>query len=77
MSNNSFSIVVGSDIKNIQFIVYDRWGNQIFESTDKNFVWDGNFKGKPCNSGVYAYIVNIEYTNGTTELKSGNITLIK
>ncbi|MDG1840941.1 MAG: gliding motility-associated C-terminal domain-containing protein [Crocinitomicaceae bacterium] len=77
MSNNSFSIVVGSDIKNIQFIVYDRWGNQIFESTDKNFVWDGNFKGKPCNSGVYAYIVNIEYTNGSTELKSGNITLIK
>lgn len=75
--NNSYSIIVGNNIKAINFTIYDRWGNQIFQSTDKNFVWDGAFKGKPCNSGVYAYIVNVEYTNGGTELKSGNITLIR
>ena len=69
--------IVGNNIKAINFTVYDRWGNQIFQSTNKDFVWSGDFKGKPCNSGVYAYIVNVEYTNGGTELKSGNITLIR
>ena len=75
--NNTYSIIVGSDIKAINFTIYDRWGNKVFESSQKDFVWDGSFKGKACNSGVYAFMVNVEYWNGTVEVKSGNITLIK
>ena len=75
--NNTYSIIVGSDIKAINFTIYDRWGNKVFESAQKDFVWDGQFNGKACNSGVYAFMVNVEYWNGTVEVKSGNITLIK
>lgn len=75
--NNTYSIIVGSNIKDINFIILDRLGNKVFETSDKQFVWDGYYKGKACNSGVYAYMVNVEYWNGTVEVKSGNITLIR
>jgi len=75
--NNTYSIIVGSDIKSINFNIYDRWGNIVFESSNKEFVWTGEFNGRLCNSGVYAYMVNVEYWNGSIEVKSGNITLIR
>jgi len=75
--NNTYSIIAGSNIKSLNFVIYDRWGNIVFESSNKEFVWDGSFKGKECNSGAYAYMVTVNYFNGTTEVKSGNITLIR
>ena len=49
----------------------------MFESTNKLFKWDGNYKGKPLNTGVYAYIVEVTYVGGTSKKMTGNITLIR
>jgi gliding motility-associated-like protein len=75
--NEVFQIIVGKDIKSINFRIFDRWGNLMFESKDKNFKWDGTFKGKVCNSGIYAYAVEVIYLNNKQETISGNITLIR
>ncbi|MDX2360388.1 MAG: gliding motility-associated C-terminal domain-containing protein [Crocinitomicaceae bacterium] len=76
-ANETFSIIVGIDVTSIVFSIYDRWGNQMFQSTETNFEWDGTYHGQPCNVGVYAYMVEIVYNDGTAEVKSGNITLVK
>ena len=61
--------------------IYDRWGNKVYESTDRDFHWKGVdiFTGNtPLNSGVFAYL--IEYrTFDSKEVKriDGNITLVK
>jgi hypothetical protein len=39
--------------------------------------WDGTHKDKPCNSGVYAYVCDVTYENGSTKKFTGNITLIR
>ena len=75
--NDSYSIIVGKDVVSIDFSIYDRWGNRILKSTDFDFVWDGYYNGKPCNSGVYAYFVEVVYSNGSQETLTGNITLVK
>lgn len=77
LNNEVYQIIVGKDIKAIHFQIFDRWGNQLFDAEDKHFKWDGNYKGKPCNSGIYAYIVEVSYLNGKIETLSGNITLIR
>ena len=69
--------IVGTDIKSINFRIFDRWGNLMFESKDKKFKWDGTFNGKKCNSGIYAYAVELIYLNNKQETISGNITLIR
>jgi len=57
--------------------IYDRWGNLIVESSDHNFAWDGTHNDIQCNSGVYAYMIEVLFDSGTAELREGNITLLR
>jgi gliding motility-associated-like protein len=75
--NDVYQIIAGKNIARINFKIFDRWGNLIFQSDKKDFKWDGNNKSKPCNSGVYAYIVEVTYVDGKDETLSGNITLLR
>jgi len=76
-ANNVYSIIAGKNIKSVYFTIFDRWGNIILESSQKNFTWDGTYKQKPCNSGIYAYQARVEYIDGKREILTGNITLIR
>ena len=49
----------------------------MFESDTKGFEWDGKYNGVDCNSGVYPYIMKAQFTDGSSETLSGNITLIR
>jgi gliding motility-associated-like protein len=75
--NETLMLFVGKDILSFVFSVYDRWGNRMVFTSDKNFKWDGSFNGQPCNAGVYAYMLEVKFIDGTTETRSGNITLIR
>jgi len=75
--NENLSIIVGKDVLSFTLSIYDRWGNRMVNTSDRNFSWNGTFKGEACNSGVYAYILEVKYVTGKTETKSGNITLIR
>jgi gliding motility-associated-like protein len=76
-ANEKLILFVGQDIQSFVFSIYDRWGNKMVETTDKTFSWDGTYKGEPCNAGVYAYMLEVKYVDGTSETRSGNITLIR
>ena len=70
--------LVRSDIlEECYFAVYDRWGEKIFETYDQTIGWDGTFKQKNCQTGVYDYYFKGKCKDGDeTELK-GNVTLIR
>ena len=76
-NNEEYQIIVGKDVVSFTFQIFDRWGNKMFVSSEKGFTWDGTFNGEICNSGVYAYVMEIVFEDGTAELRSGNITLIR
>lgn len=73
---NDFLFVRGT-FKSLHFSVYDRWGEIVFETTDANMGWDGKFKGKPMNPGVFAYYAIIERNDGKKIVKSGNVSLVR
>jgi gliding motility-associated-like protein len=75
--NENLTIIVGKNVRNFTLYLYDRWGNLMLNTSDENFKWDGTYKGEPCNAGVYAFILEVVYIDGTTEVRSGNITLIR
>lgn len=75
--NNDVLYVRGHGIQEMIFRIYDRWGNMIFESTNPQLGWDGNYKGKPMNAGAYAYYAKIVFVNGTEKEIRDNITLIR
>ena len=63
----------GKGFESLILVVYDRWGNKLFETTDKYLGWDGTKNGKPVDAGVYVYYVKAEYYDGTEEIIEGNI----
>ena len=76
-ANEVFGIIVGTDVESFTFYVYDRWGNKMLESSESDLEWDGTYNGEPVNAGVYPYMYEVEFTDGTKEWHSGNITVIR
>jgi gliding motility-associated-like protein len=74
---NSIVYVRGFGIGKIQFIVWNRWGQKVFETNNRNQGWDGKVKGVVQPMDVYVYTLNIEFTDGTKTVKKGDITLIR
>jgi len=58
------------------FLIYDRSGIRIFQSTDPAAGWDGKINGKQAAEGVYMYYIEYKSFNGIRKnLKPGTITL--
>lgn len=74
---NTSLFVFGQGIKNIDLKIYDRWGELIFESNELNVGWDGTYKGKDMDQGVYVYMAVVELLNGELIKKNGNVTLVR
>lgn len=75
--NNDVLFVRGNNIIQMDFKVYDRWGEEVFTSNAPHIGWDGTYKGKELQSAVFMYYANITYADGKTEMVKGNVSLIK
>ncbi len=76
---NDVLYVRGEGIEYLEFIIYNRWGQKIFETTSQEKGWDGSFRGNQCDTGVFSYILRITWTGvvGEREDFSGTITLVR
>lgn len=74
--NNTFYVqAFGATKFNLK--IFNRWGQLVFESSDPRIGWDGRFKGEVQPMDAYAYIVNLEFTDGTKGSRSGSVTLLR
>ncbi len=59
------------------FKVFNRWGQKVYDNDNPQNGWDGQFNGTPQPSDVYAYIIEVRFADGSTELLKGDVTLIR
>ena len=59
------------------FVVYNRWGEKVFQTYDNTIGWDGTFKKKECQRGVYDYYFKGKCKDGDELEMKGNVTLIR
>jgi gliding motility-associated-like protein len=77
-NNDVFKVGTIRNMVNIpEFRVFNRWGQEMFYTTDVTKGWDGNYKGVKQDSGVYHYIIRVAYANGKTQFLKGDVTLIR
>jgi gliding motility-associated-like protein len=74
---NSIVYVRGFGIGKMTFIIWNRWGQKVFETNNRFQGWDGKLKGVVQPMDVYAYTLSIEFTDGSKTTKKGDITLIR
>jgi gliding motility-associated-like protein len=61
----------------MNFRIYNRWGQVVFESGSPSYGWDGKFKGVLQPMDAYAYTLIVQFGDGTIVNKKGDITLIR
>jgi gliding motility-associated-like protein len=75
--NNVFYPVLTS-IKEVEFSIYNRWGELIFQTKDlSKCYWDGKLNGEICPNDVYIYKLKTNSVNNEKKEFVGHVTLIK
>ncbi|MFH1319257.1 MAG: gliding motility-associated C-terminal domain-containing protein [Bacteroidota bacterium] len=85
---NDILYVRGRGIDWLEFIIYNRWGEKVFEGSKNeawaeensyppNVGWDGTYRGNEMNPAVFVYILKGAYTNGKEIDLKGNITMVR
>jgi gliding motility-associated-like protein len=74
---NSIIMVKGFGIASMDWKIFNRWGQVVFESNNPFSGWDGTYKGTPQPMDVYAYTLAAVFFDGTKTFKKGDITLIR
>lgn len=59
------------------FRIYNRWGQQVFETLDAIRGWDGMFKGQPAAQGVYFYEIKVALRDGKVKTFKGDLLLLR
>jgi gliding motility-associated-like protein len=76
---NDFFVPTGKNIGSFHMLIYNRWGQLLFETSDPGQGWDGTYNNEYCETGIYIYIVN--YSNvdfpGEEIKNSGSFTLVR
>lgn len=75
--NDDFGILNTFIIEKMEYFeIYDRWGEKVFYTTNKQERWDGSFKEKELNSGMFLY--KIAYTcENKAYVNSGNVSILR
>ncbi len=80
--NDRLLISAGAVVQEIEsFTIFDRWGNMVylnehFLPNDPGEAWDGKHNGVTLNPGVYAFNMLVRFSDGRTEIRYGDVTLI-
>ena len=80
--NDIFKIISNrSDIYVDRFIIFDRWGNNVYAQQNVALPdlppWDGVFRNKEMGDGVYVYLLELTTNDGEPIVRVGDITLIR
>jgi large repetitive protein len=76
--NENWTPVSKGTIDEYYLIIFDRWGNKIFTSTETNKSWDGTYKGVAVNLETYYYLLTYKCTfDNQKRILKGDIILLK
>jgi gliding motility-associated-like protein len=74
---NDILYVRGDNISELEFIIYNRWGEKMVEIHNLSQGWDGTYNGSVVEPGVFVYYLRVKCIDGESYFKKGNVTLIR
>jgi gliding motility-associated-like protein len=74
---NTYFCISTIGVKSGEILIFNRWGELVFESKDLNFQWDGTYNGTLIQDGTLSWKFNYTTNSGRTKKITGHITLLK
>lgn len=75
--NDCYGISFWGIIQEVEFSIYNRWGERIFHTTDPSRCWDGTYKGVKQNGDVFVYMIRAKTTCEPSVFRKGTFVLIR
>ena len=81
-NNDTWHIDFPCPPEDFEIKIFNRWGVQVYErndfpTSDETVGWDGRFKGELLDTGVYVFLLEMEFINGSVRRYSGDVTLLR
>ncbi len=74
---NEYFFGKGTGISAYRMLIFDRWGQMIFESNDYDYQWNGTFRGNQVQQGVYQYMFTVYDWEGNIYYYNGHVNLVR
>lgn len=75
--NDCYGIKYWGVIEELEFSIYNRWGERIFFTRNPGECWDGRYKGIPQDPAVFIYMIKARTTCENNIFRKGTFTLIR
>ncbi len=75
--NDVFRPFIEAVFTDYQFVIFDRWGDWVYESDTYGESWDGMFRNEPLPPGVYTYALHFRLNNGGVKHFRGDVTIVR
>lgn len=77
--NDLFSPFINASclLTEYKLLIFNKWGEQVFQSTNINKKWNGQYKNQDCPIGVYGYLINCKFANQAAQTAQGDITIVR
>lgn len=75
--NDAFMPVMNADVTAYRFVIYDRWGHLVFQTSTINKGWDGKINGLPYDTGVFAWQCSYQLFGEPPAVKRGTVLLLR
>ncbi|HTL81128.1 MAG TPA: gliding motility-associated C-terminal domain-containing protein, partial [Bacteroidia bacterium] len=75
-TNDLFIPVKAENLTETVMMIYNRWGQEIFETGNLDPGWDGTSNNEKCADGTYYWIIEYDDFSGTDYFSSGFVTLL-
>lgn len=78
-NNQTWKVIMdGVDFQNFQLLIFNRWGEVIWESHDINVGWDGTYNGNPVQEGTYVWTIEVkDFNNDGKHRFNGHLNLLR
>lgn len=74
---NDIFLPLTRGVVEFELMIFNRWGELLFESRDPDRGWDGTYNGKLCQQDVYIYKLAASYETGEKIVRVGDVNLIR
>lgn len=75
--NESFGAFHTCDFEKYELLIFNRWGQMVFSSSNPAAMWNGDYKGIECPDGVYVYVISYKLFSQSVLRKIGNVLVIR
>jgi gliding motility-associated-like protein len=75
--NDLFKPMIFGNVVHYSLVIYNRFGQKVFESTDLTRGWDGNFHSRNSPGDIFIWSCVYQFAGGNVENKKGTVTLVR